>query len=471
MKHRFARWLHLTAMMAILLPAITLFAPAVFDPLAPPAMADDDDDDDSDDNGGSAGASGGERSGGGETQGNRVNRSGTPLIDLFRQRPDRTAARSAEPALPLQAPDEIIATGLDASALATLTTEGYAIAERQVLSVLDGEVVRLILPSGTGLNEAQARIGEIAPTAETDVNHFYRPEQTAEDGGCADGTCPLVRNLIGWPEAPLLTEDRCGPLPRIGMIDTAINPDHDALRSARLTVIGIGDGSLPASSRQHGTAVAALLVGAKDSRAPGLLPGSELIAVDAFRRVSKRADLASAFDLVKALDILASREVRVINLSLSGPTNRLVERTIARLVDNRTIIVAAVGNHGPKAPPLYPAAYAGVIAVTAIDRRFGVFRRANQGPHVDIAAPGVNVWTAASVAGARPKTGTSFAAPFVSAAAALLLARDPGLGPQEVKTALSAMTRDIGLPGKDPVFGWGVLEAQGLCADHAIGRE
>jgi subtilisin family serine protease len=128
------------------------------------------------------------------------------------------------------------------------------------------------------------------------------------------------------------------------------------------------------------------------------------------------------------------------------------------------ILVAAAGNDGPNAEPVYPAAYDGVIAVTAVDTARNPYRRAVRGDHIDIAAPGVGVWTAASVSGARQKSGTSFAAPFVTAAVSVLLAAKPGLSPQEVEAELMASAEDIGKPGKDAVYGWGLLNARTLCA-------
>jgi subtilisin family serine protease len=276
-----------------------------------------------------------------------------------------------------------------------------------------------------------------------------------------------VREIIGWPIDPAGLVQRCGSLPTIGLIDTAINPDHPSLGDARLEVIRITDDALPQSGRQHGTAVAALLVGAAGSRAPGLLPSSKVVAVDAFRRLGGSADVASTFDLVRALDALAGRNVRVINLSLAGPDNALLKTTVDAMIERRVILVAAVGNAGPRAKPLYPAGYDGVIAVTAVDKGRNAYRRANQGAHVDIAAPGVNVWTAASISGARPKSGTSFAAPFVSAAAAVLLAERPDLTPAQMAEALFGLAQDIGSPGKDQVFGWGLLDARRLCTAEA----
>jgi subtilisin family serine protease len=101
--------------------------------------------------------------------------------------------------------------------------------------------------------------------------------------------------------------------------------------------------------------------------------------------------------------------------------------------------------------------------VTADDRRGSVYRRAGQGPYVDLAAPGVEVWTAASVKEARPKTGTSFATPFVTAAIASLLAANPDLTAEEVTTRRAASARDLGEAGRDPVFGNGVIQIARSC--------
>jgi subtilisin family serine protease len=156
-----------------------------------------------------------------------------------------------------------------------------------------------------------------------------------------------------------------------------------------------------------------------------------------------------------------------MNLSLSGPANTVLQKAIEAAQAKGVVIIAAAGNNGAGAEPSYPAAYPEVIAVTAVDQDLNVYRRATQGEYVDLAAPGVNVWTASSQASGALRAGTSYAVPFVSAAAGLLLASNPGLDPKVVQSRLEAHTRDLGKPGWDPTYGFGLIQVAGLCAQPA----
>jgi subtilisin family serine protease len=172
--------------------------------------------------------------------------------------------------------------------------------------------------------------------------------------------------------------------------------------------------------------VAALLVGSPTSEVPGLVPAARLIAVDPFAD-SGGNDVTDAYEIAVAIERLVARGVDLINLSLAGPPNRLLEQTVREAERRDVVLVAAAGNGGPGAPPAYPAAYAQVVAVTAIDGRLQPYRRAQRGEFVELAAPGVDVPTAASMRGVRPETGTSFSTPFVTAAALALRAADRDL--------------------------------------------
>jgi subtilisin family serine protease len=120
-------------------------------------------------------------------------------------------------------------------------------------------------------------------------------------------------------------------------------------------------------------------------------------------------------------------------------------------------VVAAAGNDGTTRP-VFPAALTGVVAVTAVDVRRRHWPRANSGEYVAIAAPGVDVWTIDGIGRGYYATGTSFAAIFVSAALALGAPAQPALG-----TWLKLHAEDLGPPGRDRLFGFGLLRAGGLC--------
>ncbi len=112
-----------------------------------------------------------------------------------------------------------------------------------------------------------------------------------------------------------------------------------------------------------------------------------------------------------------------------------------------------------------------MLAVTAVDARGRVYRNAQRGPHLDLAAPGVNLLAATSIRGARGKSGTSYAVPFVTAAAALLVSQSPDLGASAIAAQLKAQARDLGAEGPDAIFGTGLLDASGLCAPAISGAD
>ena len=158
--------------------------------------------------------------------------------------------------------------------------------------------------------------------------------------------------------------------------------------------------------------------------------------------------VASAAELVAGLDWLLQQQVSIINMSLSGPPNRVLEQALNRAAARNITLVASAGNEGPAAFPRFPAAYPAVIAVTAVDAQQQVYTRAAQGPHIELAAPGVGVRVAAGTA-TQPMSGTSVAAAMVSA----VLAAQPG----PVRDRLPQQVRDLGATGPDPVFGLGLL--------------
>ena len=432
---------------------------------------DDDDDDDSDDaGGGGTGSTGDSRSPSNGTP-SRSSSGSTGLLDFFTPlfqppAPRRAAPQPAAPvaSLPDNAPDEIVALGLSAEDLEILLAENFELISEQALPGLALSTQRLRVPPELSLIEARTRVRALPSGENADFNHYYRTNETTDSSACSGQHCPSWQ-LVAWTPS-----NTCGTGIRLGMVDTDLNEGHLTFANAALTVERTSDADLDRSRAVHGTAVAALLVGDHDSRSPGLLPQAELIAVDVFNRdgSDERADVIS---LIGGLASLAERNVDAINLSLAGPPNVLLEAVIDQLVAGGTILVAAAGNAGPRSEPLYPAAYDAVIAVTAVTLGSRVYRRAVQGPHIDLAAPGVDVWSAASVSGARWHTGTSFAAPFVTAAAAVLRQGEPDMTPDQIRTALAADARDLGTEGRDDVYGYGLVAGVPACGAVSLASE
>jgi len=278
--------------------------------------------------------------------------------------------------------------------------------------------------------------------AEVDLNHIYTagvPETQRYETGIA----PL--DAMTFPQE-LAAMDL-----RIGIVDSAVDTTHPSLASAAISARPFTRSKdLP---NFHGTAIASIIA-ADAEPLRGLAPSAEIYAAAVFERDVERGEIASTVSLVKALDWLLSSQVDAINMSLAGPPNRLLEVALNRIIDQGVMVLAAAGNGGPMARPQYPAAYQSVVAVTAVDQRGIAFRLANRGDYLDLAAPGVNLRHAVAGGGYAASSGTSFAVPFVVTAAAALKHQDPG---SDVVSRLYSAAVDIGPPGRDDIYGYGLL--------------
>jgi subtilisin family serine protease len=232
------------------------------------------------------------------------------------------------------------------------------------------------------------------------------------------------------------------------MIDSAVETQHFSLADSQVSDADFVtlEGDRPLG---HGTAVASLIARSANNKA-------EIFAASVFFQAPDQVPGASTDSLVAALDWLTLQQVDVVNMSLAGPPNALLERALAALAENGPMVVAAVGNDGPSAKPLYPAAYDGVVGVTAIDRDKRVFRYANRGPQVDFAALGVDVKVADASGSWRVESGTSMAAPHV--AVIIAYARHASdLPANALLELLSSNAEDLGRKGFDTVFGHGLI--------------
>ncbi|GHG67524.1 hypothetical protein GCM10010919_16270 [Alishewanella longhuensis] len=274
-------------------------------------------------------------------------------------------------------------------------------------------------------------------------NHLYQPQVSmmSELGASTINTAPMCQ----WPVT-------------LGMIDTAIALDHPALQQQTGHLTILQRNFLPedvAQSLAHGTAIAGVLAG-QHQVAP-LLPQLNLFSASAFYPSNLYQQSATLSHIILALDWLAGQEVKIINMSLTGPDNPVLAAIVQQLALKQIILVAAAGNGGPAASPLFPAAYNDVLAVTAVDEQLQLYRWANQGDYIDFAAHGVKVAALRADGEVALQSGTSIATPVVTAAAACLRAQQPELTLAELRLALIAQARDLGKQGKDQQFGYGLI--------------
>jgi hypothetical protein len=294
---------------------------------------------------------------------------------------------------------EILAWSPSPAALAAAAAAGLQVEREQEFEGAGLRLVVLRAPAGADTAATLAQLRALDPAGVYDFNHIYT--------GSSAATMPAVPAAAGGggDAAP---PPKAGA-PKIGLVDSGVDGAHPVFRDASIRRWGCGDVVHPSA---HGTAVAALMVG-RSARFRGVAPDASLYAADIY---CDSATGGSADKIAGALAWLAREKVAVINLSLVGPPNQTLERVVAAMVGGGHLLVAAVGNDGPAAPPLYPASYPGVVGVSAVDRQGRALPEAARGPQVMFAAPGNNMVSAAPGAPPyRQVRGTSFAAPLVAA--------------------------------------------------------
>jgi subtilisin family serine protease len=356
-------------------------------------------------------------------------------------------SRLSEDALRIQTDHWLVMA--EAHVFEQLAQEGYLFDRVSELSGLGFLLAEVAAPASFDLSATRAGIYEVigGQQADVDLNHLY----TAGVPDPQNDEQPLVglapRELLPPPT------DLSGLSLRIGIIDSSIDQRHSAFSNSSITTQRFVDNDSPPNA--HGTAIASIIA-SNDPQALGLAPSAKIYAAEVFDHNEQQGEFASTVSLIKALSWLMTQDVSVINISLAGPSNRLLETALTRVRERGVLAIAAAGNGGPMAQPMYPAAYPEVVAVTATDDRGRAFRLANRGEYVDIAAPGVNIRHAQAGGGFAASSGTSYAVPFVTVAAARLL--QSTVEPALMLDALYASARDIGAPGRDQIYGYGQLQ-------------
>jgi hypothetical protein len=321
--------------------------------------------------------------------------------------------------------------------------------ETQSFSLTGRTLRRYRIDGGRSVRAILLAMRRYAIVVAAQANHYFAAAQVHAQAVPQADTEQYVVTKMHLLQAHRVTN---GDDVLVAVIDSAIDMKHPDLVGAFAdedNVLGT-----PVVPHAHGTAMAGAI--AAHSKLIGVAPKVRVLAVRAFsgERESARG---TTFNILKGLDWAAGKNARIVNMSFAGPADPMLSDMLSKAYARGIVLIAAVGNAGPRSPPLFPAADRHVIGVTATDSDDKLLPQANRGRQVVVAAPGVDVLADAPDGGYQLITGTSVAAAHASGVAALLLAREPKLTPAGIRRALIRSARKI--PGKRRDVGAGVIDA------------
>ncbi len=383
---------------------------------------DDDSDDDDDRSGSGSGSSGGDDDDDDSDDDNDEDDSDDDSDD----KRGETGRLSFDDNGQLYRDRELVVLLTNDTELSRIAGMGFNVIETRKMRRDDGLVARIGFPADMGAREALDRLRENIPDAPSAYNHVY----TASGETPATGLQPRSTEAFAGAPAGL-----------VAVIDgfsggTILNHDVKPFVRNRAEIA-------------HGDNVVSVLV--NDLVALGYASPDRLLAADVVEQVPGAAPAASIIGLIDALDWASAEGAQVINISLTGPPNPVLETVVNEIARDGALIIAAVGNSGPATKPGFPAAYDSVMGITAVDSSGAPYIYAARGAQVELSAEAVAIEPGSN--GER-LSGTSFAAPRISALAATLMR---GQTASDVRAGLRLLAADLGTPGRDDVFGYGAV--------------
>jgi thermitase len=247
----------------------------------------------------------------------------------------------------------------------------------------------------------------------------------------------------------------------IAIVDSGINPKH--LEFAGRIVEGydfINNDDDPTDDHGHGTHVAGIAAaGLNGTGTVGVCPGCKLMPI----KVLNQRNGGTWGTVSKGILFAVDHGADVINLSLGATiTSTTLISSVQYALNHNVVVVAAAGNMSSNTP-FYPAAVPGVIGVSGTDSHDEYWQISNYGDYIDVSAPSVNIYSSyydlVNTSGYAYMSGTSMASPFVTGLAGLILSRRPELTIAEVTDLITQTAKDLGDPGRDPLYGYGRIDA------------
>ncbi len=246
---------------------------------------------------------------------------------------------------------------------------------------------------------------------------------------------------------------------KVAVIDTGIDLQHPDLRGHLANGYNaILNGAPPFDDVGHGTHVAGIIAAGVNNYEgiAGMSWFNPLLPVKVLDETGSGQSFAVAEGIIWATE----QGAKVINLSLGNYARSQFLHDAVRYAHTRDVVlVAAAGNENTDQFS-YPAAYPEVLAVAAVDDQKRRASFSNFGNYVDVAAPGLHVASTFPGLSYAALSGTSMAAPHVTALAAMMRSRCQSLKNTQVMSIIRATATDLGPKGHDPLYGHGLINAE-----------
>ncbi|WP_305142692.1 S8 family peptidase [Geobacillus thermoleovorans] len=242
----------------------------------------------------------------------------------------------------------------------------------------------------------------------------------------------------------------------VAIIDSGVDLTHPDLTRRLLPGYNVlADDRSPNDENGHGTHVAGIIASQPNNGegVAGMTWFNPIMAVKALN-----ADgYGTSIDVAKGIRWAVDHGAKVINLSLGNYQPSSVLEEAIRYADAHDVVLVAASGNDSTSQASFPAAYPEVISVGAVNPDLSYALYSNYGDYVDVVAPGTNI--ASTFAGHRyaALSGTSMAAPHVTALAALIRSVNPRLSNDEVRDIILESADDLGDRGKDPYYGYGLI--------------
>ncbi|WP_340701251.1 S8 family peptidase [Brevibacillus borstelensis] len=328
----------------------------------------------------------------------------------------------------------------------------------KLLASLDGKVKRdygqamIIKSRSLSTKDLMKKLAEHPDSVYAEPNYLLLPNRVPNDTYYREYQWNLP--MIGMEDSWNITRGSNKVV--VAIVDTGIDMTHPEFQDKLVEGYNVlEDNNTPEDDNGHGTHVAGVIA-ARTNNADGIAGmswNSKLMPIKAIGADGS----GSAFDIAQGIYWATDHGADVINLSVGNYTPSAALQEACRYAFERNVILVAASGNDASEQPSYPASYKEVLSVAAVDHNRERADFSNFGAQVDVAAPGVDIPSTYIYSDYAVLSGTSMACPHVTALASLLRSVRPGMKNTEVMEVIRSSADDLGPPGKDKLYGYGLI--------------